>query len=357
MGTIAVGLVGLAAAGCTATAPLAGPGVPGPDGGSQASGPLADFCAQWMQARERHDADYDKGLSTLPSPSLAAQPFGCPRLLASVRAGRVAFDPAKAEGCLQSPSLVESSGQYDPASCDAFTGLVPLGGACRTFAIASECAGPASCVPDGPGSCSGTCVAQGAKGHPCHQAAECLGTLTCDPTGHCAPTDYIAQDQPCGTTDAGYQCGLGLYCAATSPTAGGDSFCRVLTAVGKSCTGAAECGGNATCKGLPGAAHCVSWQDPSAFACVAGDLTCPAPSWCTSAGTCAFNPVFDGESCASVGGEKPTCAYRSICDAVTQTCLAQKMPGEACGNGPDSICGYDQSARCDASTKTCVVCM
>jgi hypothetical protein len=223
----------------------------------------AGFCAEWMAIWSLFPGCFardDKGS--------VGQPYSCARFAASVEAGRVSWDLARAESCLS--GAYHGAGSecgYRFGECSGTSPQVELGGACSPNALAPECKGDAFCLAVTSGACTGTCVPRQSEGEPCAHHADCAGGLSCGDTGHCT----------------------------SSFASGGCSF-----ASGPACQ--------------PAGASC----NPAAVQTV--------------------------------------CVWGTVCDPMTTTCRAPGKPGDACGASGDPPCGWDPSARCDAASKTCVIC-
>jgi hypothetical protein len=91
-------------------------------------------------------------------------------------------------------------------------------------------------------------------------------------------------------------------------------------------------------------------------ACVPGKNECDAKDYCTPSGHCMDDTSRLGGACGP-GDHPRTCVGDTACNPAVSVCEAARKPGEACGDGPDLLCGFDSSARCDPATKTCVICL
>lgn len=151
--------------------------------------------------------------------------------------GRVAFDEAKAEACLEEfenagcdgPAAME--GDEQPEVCDeVVTPQVEVGG---------DCLGDDECIDGycddieydeetGERTSMGTCYARGDDGDDCTFADECKEGLECQ-FGECVEMDEIGDD--CEPSS----CVSDAYCAIE------DEVCKEKKGEGESCTGSVEC--------------------------------------------------------------------------------------------------------------------
>jgi hypothetical protein len=313
----------------------------------------AGFCAAWMAARERWDKCKEFGLQGR-NLMLAPQPYACPRLVASIAAGRTGFDAGKAQSCLK--SLIDSSCEYyagyptrDPLPCDGLTPKVALGGACSPYALAPECVGIAYCRADAPGSCTGTCVPGLALGAVCQGDFQCASKV-CDASRHCR-LGSGPLEAPCTMPGTNFECAIREYCkAATAGATAGT--CTPETLDGPCSASGVECfEGLTTCMDTSAGRHCVS---AGGGACAGKD--CPIGSFCDHNGLCQLGTGNAAIECGAGSLHPVDCWDDAVCDPTTSNCIEAKKPGEACGGGPDFLCGFDSSARCDPQSKTCVVC-
>jgi hypothetical protein len=315
----------------------------------------AGFCAAWMVARARWDRCKSFGLQGR-NLALAPQPYACPRLVASIAAGRTGFDPAKAQSCLQ--SLIDSSCEYytgyptrDPLPCAGLIPEVALGGACSPYALAPECVGTAYCRADAAGSCTGTCVAGLSLGAGCQSDVECE-SRRCDPTRHCRRSSGPLSG-PCTMPGTNFDCGGYQYCQAASAGAA-TGTCTPETMNGPCSASGVECfEGYATCMDTGAGRQCV----PISFTrCLGGTTDCADGFFCDHNAACQPATGNAALECGAAAHHPVLCWDDTVCDPTSSTCIDAKKPGEACGAGPDFLCGFDSSARCDAQSKTCVVC-
>lgn len=227
-------LAALVSSGCNSASPA------GADGAVNNLSTPAGVCAEWMKLT----GDYLNRCTTLATPRDTAswQPYGCPRLLASIAAGRVTFDAALAAPCFE--GFPECSGVRG-IGCSGTTPNVALGGACSVFALAPECKGNAFCLASAAGSCMGTCTAQRPHGEACATTDECIQPASCDQTGHCGPIEP-ASTRPTGACTPGRDvCVVGTVCNPATQQ------CEVARKPGETCGAAA----NLAC-GLDSSARC-----------------------------------------------------------------------------------------------------
>lgn len=292
-------------------------------------------------------------------------------LQASVDAGRVIYDPDKAQACFAMLGTIacsaEASGAFDEGDCaEMLAGTVPAGGECG---LDEECKGDTFC--DKASGCPGTCVAQLAQGKACSDDEQCLGSLDCDgDTGTCE-TDGEDGDR-CGGGVAP-DCGLGLMCvgddADTMQTGACKPFDEVFVGeaddvcdfdTGLLCQDDLTCVVTITGTG-PGAMANFACESP-----VAADAPCNfgVPSPCPSGqfckgldlaggdveGVCTDFPS-DGEPCGREYGA--SCASGFVCDA-DRLCHPIGRIGDPCVS--DRGCASERCAQgtCQRPPK-CVV--
>jgi hypothetical protein len=306
---------------------------------------------------------------------------------ASIAAGRMTFDSAKAASCLGalavdtstcwsamvSPAGLPRVGAYRgslPADCiAAFVGTVADHGVCfdEHECKSGQCnvdACPGSCTPTAslgascaqlecrPGlSCvAATCVSGGGAGANCYASGDCTAGLTCIYSACAAPLASGASCDPYATNT----CADGFWCA---PASGSSATGTCVGANAHSTNNSfeansAECKGNEVCVGsvldASGNAttqgHCDVPHDAGG-ACVASSNTfhgsgCYAGLVCVS-GTCALLPAL-GAPCPG-GACDPNTAWCS-----SGTCAALKGNGEVCSGG-----GQCNSGDCNSDSGTC----
>lgn len=228
----------------------------------------------------------------------------------SIAAGRTELDGAAAARC-----IAETREQFclvgaltAPSCFEAFSGLVPEGGACTA---GRECAGNGACeIDDCPGQCcTGRCgpprvlVTGGADfGDVCEQHSDCRAEAYCETDRRC--TRY--PDAP------GERCLFG--CSR------GDLFCDLETL---------------TCVAFAGPGERCDPDGSSAPRC--------DPAWAVCDGVCRPRPGV-GEPCDD---QDRLCVPTAICDLAAGVCAPRREHGEPCDSG--ELC-QDQ---CDLGVGIC----
>jgi hypothetical protein len=261
--------------------------------------------------------------------------------IAAVGAGKVTFNPDKAEECFAaldslSCDRVSTAG---PLACQQFfSGTVDANGAC---AINEECISQqcmtTTCTN---GCCTGTCVGATPPSmknptEPCTYRDRCTGGYCDYAAGTCQP--YKVQGQSC--TSGSYECGSGLTCrgggsAATceppAPTLGVCSItseCKLLADVcsaGKCQTGGLmgfACPTGNECQTLHLCSSSVCKIPPAI-----GEA-CPNNEFCRT-GYCGFGAmciprIEDGMPCDVAMG--PNQCESGLCDSMTNTCATRPV--------------------------------
>lgn len=242
---------------------------------------------------------------------------------ADVADGKVSFDPAQAQACVDEwnslPCTRTASLKHPDDPCDSvFTGTVAVGGSCyfdQECVAGSNCqidytnCAPAQCCP---GSCAAIPAPVGAGGD-CTSGGVCTTGTTCTPdasglTGTCRPTPGLGDS--CGPTVA---CTYPLYCDPTSGT------CKTPVDTGQAC--------NPQLNGL---------------GCNEEDDLCDATT-----AVCTRFPAA-GSPCAPTSG---TCLDDAWCDTTTNTCVAMPAVGQPCDDSVPCLGG----ALCDQTSSTCVL--
>lgn len=304
---------------------------------------------------------------------------------ASVDAGRLAYDGAKAQRCFESVyedstciGMILQDPMRTNADCGSmFTGQVPLGGDCYDLSLGSECA-EGYCRFDG--ACPGSCAPYAALDAPCDPSTPCDPlTAYCDfEAGVCRPLGDVGAT--CGNDRS---CRPGLTCApsqtepscvepqpegaaciedwdcATYVCSGG--ACRAYRAAGDPCSMDLECGPGQTCAPDP-TTHEPTCAAPVAEgapcladrACAAGlfcDATTEACAPLPAAGASCDHACADGLWCAEgtcvalgAAGDacdpwEESCKAGLFCEDASSTCRALKADGEACTRWAE--CAHD----------------
>lgn len=312
--------------------------------------------------------------SALPPPvwlqSLTA--MTCGRILKSVAAGRVLYDPAAGAACLSAlaawtPTAADceagqSSSSLGPPCGLALVPQVPLGGACSIITpdtAAIECADGGYCDEGGvSNSCTGTCLPYLDEGAPCPwNGQQCKPGTTCNADmfgstpGKCVAR--VGAGQSC-EGPGGSECLSPTDCVGGSTTVAG--VCQLRPTSGP-CNYHYECGWGTSCTGPSGNRTC-SPAKPNGATCIPGNQECTAESYCTAAGICTDHFGVEGDPCGTILGEYVSCQGGLYCDAASVagsgTCHAQKAQGAACTGAPLECSGYH--GRCDSLTSKCISC-
>jgi hypothetical protein len=318
---------------------------------------LVDATCDWFHACRVPDGDC-KSLG--PTPIVAGRCATTPEAVAS---GRAAFHPFALDPCLAEaraatancnggppPTLtvVFNAGSADSACKDVFVGLgapgddcYPAGSYGNDGCARSQCLGS---------ECPGVCTPFLASGDSCGTDARSCGPHLFCSNGACR--EYLEADADC--SDDLDRCVNGLYCDE-------GHHCRLNTALGKSCTTSAQCGGYACApEGKNGALICFARVNAGAackgdascaseLLCVDDECTqqvatgercyhdnnCPSGTRCTRAnasdelGSCEPR-VGISEPCAELGDDD--CQPGLYCDSsgVSPVCAARAAENEAC---------------------------
>lgn len=254
---------------------------------------------------------------------------------AAIEAGRLAYDPIRAEAC-----AAKSVGDCNTISAFAFpdgtswtstaaacqgvvTPQVPLGGACHANSTrySSECKG-GFC---GGSTCPGTCVAYAKLHESCDQ------TTLCDPSVHVCSLGkcevYPKLGEAC-TADS--LCDLGLLCALDAkPT----PVCAERRGLGQACQWPSQCADEwTTCSQN----KCVEVSVPDASCANSG--SCPSDSYCDGATCKPRRPV--NSDCSD---DSAACVQGSYCNSASK-CTLYGRDGEACPCADGYWC--DEANKC-----------
>ncbi len=287
---------------------------------------------------------------------------------AALAAGRIAYDPIAAQGCLDawSGSDCTYAGYALPihttaveACARVFSGNVAQGGACcfgfqcqdDAACTAGKCAAPGPC-----GSCTpndncinNACVARPDVGQTCAQdgSIRCKAGLVCIPTadylsGTCGALG-VAGDR-CFNDFQTNPCGAGLYCDFTLA----QPVCALLATIGQDCGDTTACAAGLLCPHADTSTMTLGKcappiaRDGACSLATSGDTGCKMFEQCNGT-TCDLDTVL-GSTCSM------TCDL-GYCDLATNTCKPAVPEGGACTPGLDSQC--EQRTACDAVTSTC----
>lgn len=303
----------------------------------------------------------------------------------AIAEGRLRFDGVAAAKCLEfyrsaTCGAEATNGDLASACLRIYRPLVDEGGSCRIgdecrsslcqrsrpyflacpgvcapreFCLARQCASEDEACSPGPGATS-QCIPRGGPGAACNlsyssETDPCQTGLVCI-GGRCSD-DLRREGQSC---QAVYQCARGLYCDSDSRT------CRQRLSAGAACLvesygcqDGLRCTNPTSNTSGPGVCKPVLDLDSACEPNVAtAPAVCPAQSVCDpGTNRCRPRPA----TLTSCGSE--TCVAGQYCDDATTSCRAIVPVGQACtpptSNGfYADPCGL--SARCDATTRTCV---
>jgi hypothetical protein len=348
-----------------------------PDAGTLSAATAKSFCSGfygYMYPAVWTCANLSDGVSSVLPPawlqSLTA--MTCGRILKSVAAGRVLYDPANGAACLSAlaawtPTAADckagqSSSGLGPPCGLAFVPQVPLGGACSIITpdtAAIECAGGGYCDEGGVSySCTGTCLPyldEGAScpwnGQQCKPGTTCNADMFGSAPGKCVAR--VGAGQSC-EGPGGPECLSPTDCVGGSATVAG--VCQLRPTSGP-CNYGYECGWGTSCTGPSGNRTC-SPAKPNGATCIPGNQECTVESYCTAAGICSDHLGVEGEPCGTILGEYVSCQGGFYCDAtsvaVSGTCHTQKAAGATCTGALLECSGYH--GHCDSLTSKCVSC-
>jgi hypothetical protein len=235
----------------------------------------------------------------------------------SIKAGRVTFDAAKMNDCLNTivapddscASVVDILPWTEACKDSSFVGTVATGGTCF---FAHDCAG----APDN-AYCAANqkCTQKPTAGFPCSTSNPCASAFYCN-AGTCAPK--LAAGAPCTSAS---QCDKDLFCdfnATPMP------ICTARAPGGSACGSDFGCASN-TC--IPG--QCMGTQnecykDTDCFSRCADDNSfCDSSDDCAS-GTCSVGGNFCTSNTSCTAGTGDTCVFPVLC-----------LPGDCIG---DPVC-------------------
>jgi hypothetical protein len=224
-----------------------------------------------------------------------------PALVASVHAGKVAYDPQQAGRCIQlikqAPCVAGFKIIYQPivqtACHNAFIGTVAAGGACtQNRECQSESCQVAPCA-------SGTCCV-GACSTSAAPPRDLPIGAACTATSECAEGTYCSSRADCRPmVPVGQPCELGAICrwdSACLPSATGMYMCAGYAAIGESCNGAL----------------CSAPGTPIAF-CELSQMICTASTYSDIGGPCNLERPCVHGWCDDIGVCRPTAALGASC--------------------------------------------
>ena len=330
-------------------------------GSSKAPVALDDFAAEAMAAQcdvlvrchllEDVDiclASVDRDYSQVTFNSMAS-------IIASARAGKIDYDPAKARACLDQVRNAACN-QPTPIVVDrcgaAFRGKLADGEHCIATAA---CSGPLSYC-DYLSACDGVCTPVPNGG--CQFDWQCRAGQVCDAVNNViACTSVVAPgglERPCGSH---FTCQPGLYCTPiATPTGDAMYACKAAAHAGEPCDAwPGSCADGLVCREGAAARTCMTPAGlgdscETFIQCGGLSLGCDPTTH-----TCVALPA----SGPCVGGGFQGCDFRrAYCDLVETppTCKPLVGAGEPCINGEE--CGLFTGATCmvapGATATTCV---
>ena len=278
-------------------------------------------CREWSRCESKRGRDLTAAEATrVCHPEWVRRSVVEP-LLAEVAAGRVQYDPAAVDDCIQ--QLPEDFCQADAlaqsvSACRAlFTGDVAQGEACDWDVV---CAPELICVGDRAGQCRGSCEPPG------RQAAPCVDDGDCDEAYSCVDGGCNSRGTKGLSCRRDADCRDGHYCDAGQ--------CAKQAASGEPCiSGRSEsCAGTALCV--------VGEEGPRCSPGVTlggkctGELPCAPGTRCVN-GTCGV-VAEPGASCNS----NAQCPFGRYCG---EGCVPRPSLGESCD---DESVGETRAARC-----------
>jgi hypothetical protein len=277
-----------------------------------------------------------------------------PLFQSKIGAGKMAYDPLKAQACLNAIAArtCAQMNDRDPPEClAAFDGTVALGGAST---LDEECKGSAICQST-TGTCPGTCVGLLAAGQACTKDGDCASGLQCSTeTKLCVQP--AGADQKCEWGQP--PCGPGLVCLGKNDTAMTPGTCKSPAQAFAADEGAAcdlakgqLCKTGLSCAVLNATLQCVKAGSYAAgTACrVAVPDACAAGNYCKSSGL--LQP-FDG-TCTGLLQAGAACdpkASRCQTGAVCAAGKCQNLAANGVSCTADEMCYSENcaSAGCEA---------
>jgi hypothetical protein len=262
----------------------------------------------------------------------------------SISAGRVLYDPAQLEECLNGITALECDvldHTYPDVCTLVLDGNVELGDAC---VIAADCKGAAYCA--GAGSCPSTCAALLGANAACNGDGQCANGLSC--TGGKCTAPALAGDQ-CGAT-TGKVCALGLNCKGATDTEIGSCVSNAEIQVGAE--GAACEPGGVLCKdGLScvfdgaGGFHCEKAVGPGG-ACHLG-----LPGQCPTDEYCDATEVSAASTCRKLPEADKPCVLNGLCKGglvcVSDVCRVIADNGGTCTTNAACRSGNCVDGKCE----------
>jgi len=286
-----------------------------------------DLRSAWAEAEVRCEGFTEKAAAWA-----LERVVNCERIAAAIAAGRIRYDAAKAEACVDS---------FAGVTCDDFGWNEGPNELCTEAVVGRQPAG-ASCTPDIDLECAdgwcdfvdgcfvqGVCRAYRHAGQSCTgEDEECAPDLSC--SGSCFTPTTLGVGGNCGVS--GVRCGPGLFCET-----GEMSFtCAPRRGAESSCAYDEQCQGGLQCL----AEVCAPWV-ATGSSCVAGTYACRIGASCSAEGACVAWPGLGG-ACGADLPEEDLC-LEGWCmtgsAAAAGTCVAHLAPGAACGPAGPNPCG------------------
>jgi hypothetical protein len=303
----------------------------GSSGGGGSTGPTVD---KYNAALANAVCAYYVACNLVPNNAICtssiAPTFGDATLIADVASGRVKYDAAKAQACINDQATIDCDGTSTTeaaktnADCNAvFTGTVASGMACTSSAECSSdfCMKPSTCTASMQ-CCAGTCAAAPT---PAADGADCSAT------GKCAGTDVCVGSPIDGTTT-----------------------CRAPAAMGAACVGNAQCPEGSNCQftvsGQTFVGKCGVPKDDGQTCDTNSYNECHSTSYCE--GTMCTPLLAPAATCnpmANVG--IGNCVYYANC--INNVCVQSGEEGATCD---PSLMSFDCGGLllCDSTTMKCV---
>lgn len=273
-----------------------------------------------------------------------------------VAEGKLTYDPAKAQACLDAYKALTCAGLTNPAppACsEIFGGKGTAGSACT---IGPECGADHYCKAGS--ACPGVCTAKAAEGGACSESENCLAGLTCS-SGVCAKQVGVG-----AACDAKRECEPGTLCIAESAVKDAPTSCKrtsdlFTVAIGDACdpTIGKFCGLDAACElqaiGASGATFACAARYGSGKPCKYGFPDgCPNDEYCPTdfgakppvlEGVCTKAPA-PGAPCGKSGSNANTCAPGDVCEK--DVCVTKARLGASCTSSNGCYSGLCKAGVC-----------
>lgn len=240
------------------------------------------------------------------------------QLTDSIKAGRVSFDAATMNDCL---NAIVAPGD----SCAAIAMAVPWKEACMTSAFVGKIATGSACffnhdcagAPDSFCGPDQKCQQKPTAGFPC--GTGCASQFYCGPGGTCV--SKVGAGGPCTQSDA---CMTDLFCDfSQNPTMG---MCTARGPGGSACLGNDGCQSGSCIPGRCMGTNFTCYQDTQCSGhCANSTLSCTTSATCGT-GTCSVSSISctTQTTCTNTGQVGDTCVFPVLC-----------LPGDCVG---DPVC-------------------